>query len=610
MADQIQYLIPPGKVFTLPEIRAMLAAPGSRFELEEIVLRGVTYRYYKNAPRDMRALLRISLAHGEKPFMVLNNERISYEEHFKRVATLAHAMIKMGVKKGDRVALLMRNLPEWPIVFWAAISAGAIIVPINGWLKPLEIQYCLTDSGSKWLFADRERLVPILPLIPKIRTDKSNPPSCLAHVVVVRHDKLDGKMSSLGVKRFADVMAVGKPVFEKADDLPELEIDGDEDATLFYTSGTTGRPKGAQGTHINFITNLFNGACNGPTVALRTGAGLPDPDTVPPAASQPAIVMGVPLFHVTGCHAIMGGCLVGAQKMVLMDRWDPEVALKLIEREKVTTVGGVPALLWQMIEHPKFAKYDTSSVISYFTGGAPFAPELGNAMRKAMPQLKMAGMNGYGLTETSALACSNVGPDLARKPDSIGMPCLVNDFMIVKPGTLERRAVGEVGEIAIKGPNVVKGYWNRPEANAKSFMPGGWFLTGDVGKMDEEGFVYVLDRAKDMLIRGGENVYCVEVEDAIFSHEAVMDCGVVGLPHKILGEEVAAVVQISPAFKGKVRPEDIMAHCREKIAKFKCPVYVEIRDEPLPRNANGKIVKGVLREQVIPRAKKMGFAKL
>ncbi|KAJ3188551.1 hypothetical protein HK101_009069, partial [Irineochytrium annulatum] len=611
-----KYLIPPGKVFSHEEIDRILTAEGSRFELETLEIRGVALKYvdrskyYKNAPRDMRMLLRLSLMNAEKDFVVLNNERMNFQQHHDRAAAMAHALIKLGVKKGDRVAVLMRNAPEWIVTFWAAICAGAVIVPINGWLKPAEIEYCLLDSGARVLVVDIERLKPLLPLIPSMRTSAKG---VLETIILARSDKVDDAVKRVGaVRLMRDVEGVGKKLYEEAGDLPELEIDGDDDCTLLYTSGTTGRPKGAQGTHINFLSQLFSAATSPIRASLRAGQGLEEPaDPAPPVDPQPACVLGVPLFHATGSHGVMGGALVAGWKIVLMDRWDPEGALRLVERERVSIVGGVPALLWQMIEHPNFGKYDLSTVTHFFTGGAPMAPELLGQVKK-FKNISF-GANSYGLTETSALACSNNGADLQRKPDSVGRPTLLNEFRIVATGgshdTTELPR-GQIGEIAIKGPNVVKGYWNKPDATKKSFTVDGWFLTGDIGKMDEEGFVYVLDRAKDMLIRGGENIYCVEVEDCIFSHPAVMDCGVVGLPHKVLGEEVAAAVQIKPLFKGKVKPSDIMEHCRERIAKFKCPVYVELRDEPLPRNANGKIVKGVLREEVLKRAKGQGFAKL
>jgi len=298
----------------------------------------------------------------------------------------------------------------------------------------------------------------------------------------------------------------------------------------------------------------------------------------------------VPFFHATGCHSVLCANLWSGNKIVLMYRWEPERAMQLIERERITSFGGVPSMAWQVLEHPAFARYDLSSVESIGYGGAPAAPELVAQIKAKFP--KVAPGNGYGLTETSSVSAQNAAEDYERKPDSVGLPIPVCDLRIVD-GTGQDVAPCGIGELWVKGPNVVKGYWNNPAATAAIFDEG-WLRTGDLARIDEEGFLYILDRVKDMLIRGGENVYCVEVEDALYSHPAVMDAAVVGVPHRVLGEEVGAVVQLKPG--ARVDEDTLKRHVAARLAAFKVPAHIVFRAEPLPRNANGKILKRTLRQ--------------
>ncbi|KAJ3110977.1 hypothetical protein HDU96_006106 [Phlyctochytrium bullatum] len=595
--QQQEWLVPPGKVLTHAQIRGLLTR-GGMTQLEDAVIDGRHIKVYSNAPSNMQQLMNVAQMHGDKELMVLGKERVTFNEFFDRVCKLGKALLDLGIKKGERIALLMKNCPEWIISFWATVSIGAVVVPVNGWLKPAEIDYVLRDADCAALIVDLERLKPIVPLLPALHS------AGLRHVAVARCDKLDARLVKAGVRLFKDVEAMGKD----ADGLPDVELEPEDDATIFYTSGTTGRPKGAQGTHRQFISNLFNLAANPAIVALREGEGIP----ATPAPRETSIVLlAVPLFHATGCHALMSGCVLSGGKLIMMEKWDPKVALGLIEKEKITSVGGVPTMLWQILEHPDLKKYNLSSVTTIFSGGAPLAPEIMNVLKRNLPNLKVSPSNGYGLTETSALAIGNYGSDYFRKPGSVGTPALSCEVKIFKPGTEEEVPAGEIGEIAIKGPNVIRGYWRNPKATAASFLPSGYFLSGDLGYVDPEGFFYIVDRAKDMLIRGGENIYCVEVEDCLFSHPAVVDCAVVGLPHKVLGEEVAAAVTIKPDMWNKVGEGELIVWCRERLAAFKCPVFIELRKEGMPRNANGKVVKVAVRDEVRAAAKKAGrLAKL
>jgi len=381
---------------------------------------------------------------------------------------------------------------------------------------------------------------------------------------------------------------------------PELTIDPEDDATIFYTSGTTGRPKGAVGTHRNMVTNLMSLFFLNTRGGLRFGNALVGPED----RHQPAMLLSVPLFHATGCHSIMVTNLAAGGKIVMMHHFDPERALQLIEREKIGTFGGVPAMVMQVLDSPNFAKYDTSSVRGVSYGGAPAPPDLVRRIREAWPVGQPS--NGYGLTETSSVTSMNSGGDYVAKPESVGPPVPVCDVAVVpedfaedEPDDSVPRGPDVRGELWIKGPNVVRGYWNRPDETAKTFTRG-WLHTGDVARLDDDNFIYIVDRAKDMIIRGGENVYSVQVEAALFEHPAVADCAVIGVPDPTMGEEVGAVVVLRPG--AKVTADELALHVKARLAGFMVPTRVWFRSEPLPRNPQGKVLKRALRDEVLEPA--------
>jgi long-chain acyl-CoA synthetase len=300
--------------------------------------------------------------------------------------------------------------------------------------------------------------------------------------------------------------------------------------------------------------------------------------------------LSVPFFHATGCFAILSPTIIAGGKIVLMHKWDAVKAFQLIEKEKINTAGGVPTIAWQLIEHPRRGEFDLSSLESVAYGGAPSAPELVKKIVETFPKSQPG--NGWGMTETSATFTHHMAEDYENRPDSCGPAVPVCDMKIVGPDG-QTLPPGEVGELWGKGPNVVIGYWNKPEATAETFVDG-WVKTGDLAKIDAEGFCFIIDRAKDMLIRGGENIYCIEVENCLYEHPAVMDAGVVGIPHKTLGEEPAAVVTLKPGMTAS--EAELRAHVAERLAAFKVPVKVAFWHETLPRNANGKILKAELKK--------------
>ena len=557
------------------EVIQKLIAPGQMLEIVEETIRGVPLRVYKNTPNSLRDVFQLSKGHGSNDFLVYEDERWQFDRHYRAVATVSRWLVEeCGIRKGDRVAIAMRNFPEWSVAFWAATCAGAIVVPLNAWWTGEELKYGLSDSGTRVLFCDLDRFQRIephisdLPLLSRVVIAKCDPPP-----------RTDG---------FDDLMVA------QTDVLPDVELGPEDECTIFYTSGTTGFPKGALGTHRNICTNLMNLMYAG--LSGRARAGL-DPSAPPPqAANRSAQLLSVPFFHVTGCHSTLVPNLAFGGKLVLMYRWNPERALELIEREKITSFGGVPTMVWQVLESPDFDKRDTSSVVSIGYGGAPAPTELVRRIEQHFP--KAAPGNGYGLTETSSLAVGNGGADYLRKPESCGRPAPVVDAMVVGEKG-EELGTEELGELWLRGPNVVKGYWNKPEATNETFHEG-WLKTGDVARIDDEGFIYIVDRAKDMVIRGGENVYCVEIEDVLYEHPAVSEAAVIGIPHRVLGEEVGAVVKRVPG--AEVTEDELKDFVAQRLAAYKVPVRIDVSDEPLPRNAAGKVLKRQLKDKIVASA--------
>ncbi|MEV5413493.1 class I adenylate-forming enzyme family protein [Thermopolyspora sp. NPDC052614] len=549
---------------------AGLTAPGQPFEMEEVEVRGSRVRTWRHAPRDFRALLERSRLHGEQVFIVYEDEHVTYEEHYRRAATLARRLVEeYGVRKGDRVAIAMRNYPEWIVSFSAALAAGAIAVPLNAWWTAAELEYGLADSGTKVLIADGER------------ADRLRDSAIEARLIVAR----PGPEGPPPGARTLDEVIGTVPADVT---LPAVELDPEDPATIFYTSGTTGRPKGALGSHRNLGQSPVTVAYALLRTVVRSGG---DPEEA--AGRRRVTLLTVPLFHVTGCFAAMTTTMFTGGGLVLMYKWDPEQALRLIEREKVTQMTGVPTNAWQLLSHPDLDEYDISSLGGISYGGAPAPPKLPERINAALPHRTPS--NGYGMTETTALAIYNSGPDYAAKPDSIGLPVAVVDVKVCDPAGAEL-PMGAVGELCMRGPNVIIGYWNRPDATAETFEDG-WVHTGDLARVDEDGFVYIVDRAKDIVIRGGENVYCAEVEAALFEHPAIDDAAVIGVPDDELGEQVGAVVRLAPGHSATA--DDLREFLRGRIAAFKVPTRFWFREAELPRNPGGKILKTHLRREIL-----------
>ncbi|MDQ1397431.1 MAG: steroid-24-oyl-CoA synthetase [Acidimicrobiaceae bacterium] len=552
------------------EAAALVTAPGERFETTQLDVRGVTYTAFRNAPASLRDLFDTARGRGEETFLVYEDERWSFAEVMRHVDALGSLLVeRYGVGKGDRVAIGMRNYPEWVIAFAAITSVGAVSVSLNAWWTEDELDYALEDCGASVLIADAERVA---------RSTKS----CQRLGVRVLSVRTQDEHSP-GVDRWEGVLPLGA-------DLPAVAIDPDDDATILYTSGTTGHPKGAVSTHRAILQALLGFGCRAAIDRLRRPEASPAGD---PAAAPPVFILIVPLFHVTGCVPVMLSCFASGLKLVIMYKWDPDRALELIEREQVTNFVGVPTQSWDLLESPRFAEFDTSSLVSVGGGGAPAPPEL---VKRVASSFKRGGPSiGYGMTETNAYGPGNSGPDYISHPTSTGRATPILEIA-VRDAAGEPLPNGARGEIWFKGPHLIRGYWNKPEATAEALVDG-WLRTGDIGRIDEEDFVYVEDRAKDMVLRAGENVYSAEVEAAIYEHPSVYEAAVFGVPHERLGEEVAAVVYVRPGHS--LTEAELQAHVRERLAAFKVPTRIAIADQQLPRNASGKIVKKELREQFL-----------
>ncbi len=565
--EPIIALDPNWPVMSMAETERRLTAPGGKFEMETVTIGGVATRVWKNAPPSLRYLIEAARGHGERVFTIYEDERVTYEATWRAVTTLAAHLRTLGIGPGDRVALAMRNLPEWPVAFFAATAIGAVMVPLNAWWTGAEMAYGLADSGARVLITDDERhhrLEDIYATIPS-----------LEQVLISRAvAPLTGIAAPL-----EDVIGASSHWATLPDQpLPDAVIAPDDDATIFYTSGTTGAPKGALGTHRNMMSNILTGGYSGARSALRRGEMPPEP--------TPRVTLTViPLFHVTACSAGMMGVIATGSTMIFMRKWDTVRAMEIIEREKVNVTGGVPTIAWQLIEHPDRGNYDLSSLESIAYGGAPSAPEL---VRRIHSELGALPGNGWGMTETMATVTHHGAEDYLNRPSSAGPPAPVVDLKIVAEDGVTELPVGEVGELWARGPMIVKGYWNKPEATATTFIDG-WVRTGDLARLDEEGFCYIVDRAKDMIIRGGENIYSSEVENVLYAHPAVTDCALIGLPHRTLGEEPVAVVHLAPG--AQASEAELQAWVRERLAAFKTPVAIRFVPETLPRNANGKILK-------------------
>ncbi len=550
-----------------------VCAPGTMFEIAEQEVDGQLSKVFALAPPSIRFLFEMAAARTDD-YVIFEDDRYTMPEVLGLAGQIGHALVNdLGVEKGDRVAIAMRNSPHWIASFIASTSIGAIAVPMNAWWKADELLFALEDCGAKVVLADPPRIERLSGC-----SDWQAPPSIVA---------VDDAGSGAG----ADCVATTSLTDLLSDDatMPEVEIGPDDDMTILYTSGTTGRPKGAVSTHRAVVNGLMAFAARSAVNELISTGTVPQPGEGP----TPIFMLPVPLFHVTGLVPVMLGSMVSGARLVMTYRWDPDRALELIEREGVTHFVGVPTMSWDLLEAKTFAERDVSSLVFVGGGGSPMPPELVKRIENSFPVGRPS--LGYGMTETNAYGPSTSGDDFVAHPTSTGRTIPLVDMRVTDAdGTVV--GPGEEGELWFRGPNLIRGYWNRPEDTAATIVDG-WLRSGDVGYMDEAGRVYVKDRIKDMVLRGGENIYCAEVEAVIYEHPAVHEAAVFGLPHERLGEEVAAVVMAREG--ASVSAEDLTKFLGERLASFKVPSSIQIVAESLPRNASGKILKRELRDSVV-----------
>ena len=558
-----------------------MTASGAPFAWSVVDVRGVPTRVYDATPPDLALVWAATAAHADKEYLVYEGERMTYAEAHTAVDALAAHLADRGVGHGDRGAIAMRNYPEWVLTYWATVKVGAAVVGMNAWWTAQEMEFGLSDSTPKVLVCDAERLERVTPLLDDLRAGAP------LHVVVARHG---GDLPGDAVS-WDDVMAAD------LDPAPAVEIHPDDDVCIFYTSGTTGFPKGAALTHRGAASNLVNlafwqvtaGAAQDKAVAA--GEAPPGSDKTA-GVGEPGSVLAVPLFHVTGCNCCLHPITATGGRLILMHRWDAGVALELIERERPTSFTGVPTMARELISHPDFTERDTSSLVHLGGGGAAVQPDL---VHKIEDRIAGRPSTGYGLTEVNGVISMNSAHFFTAKPESAGPIVPILEARIVGEDGHDQPA-GERGELWVRGGNVFRGYLNRPEANAE-VLTDGWFHTGDIGYLDEDGFLFLVDRAKDMVLRGGENVYSAEVEAAIYEHDGVAEAAVFAVPDDRLGEAVGVAVLRSAG--STLTAEELRDHVRGLIAPFKVPEHVWFTDEPLPRNANGKFVKRALRDSLI-----------
>jgi acyl-CoA synthetase (AMP-forming)/AMP-acid ligase II len=544
-----------------------LLGKGGPFEVEEVVVDGARVRSFVSAPRTIVDMFQMGRNHDNLVHIVYEDERLTFREVREQALSLARELrTSFGVAHGDRVAIAMRNLPEFVIGFWAAAVAGAVVVPLNAWWMGGELAYALRDAGAKVVIADEERLE-------RLAGDESGLPPDL-HLVGAR-TRLNQDFGSAPFEELTGGAPLDRQEF--------AALGPDDTVTILYTSGTTGAAKGAPASNRAVIANLMNMAFAASREAIIS-ARPPRP------AAQPVSVTSGPLFHVGGIASIVGAPMSGT-KIVFMWKWSVEEGLRLAKAEGATNFGGVPATARQILEHPGLLDLGLE-VRSFAMGGASVPPDLPRrALEIFGPSVQI--INGYGLTETTSAVVTNMGSEYAAHLDSVGRPNLTADMKVLGPDG-EALGTGEVGELCFKSPQNVKGYWNRPDDTRASFVDG-WFHSGDLGYVDGEGFVYVVDRLKDVVIRGGENVYCAEVEAVLFEHPGVEEVAIVGLPDPLMGERVCAVVV--PRSGQEVSLKDLRGFASSRLAAFKCPEALYLTDE-LPKTATGKAAKPALRKAI------------
>ncbi len=496
---------------------------------------------------------------GDRTAVICDDRRLSYADLESITNRLANSLTQLGLHRGQKMLVMLPNIPEFVISYFGVLKPGGVVVPINVLYKAREIEFLLSDSEAIGLIACTEFLAEALEAFRNIETCE--------HLILVDYPQKSAAVADKGVHGFDDLIRKGSPEFEVVATSP------DDTAVIGYTSGTTGKPKGAELSHFNLFYQC------------RVLPELTD-DRHQPDEVRMAVL---PLFHSFGQSCVMNTVLAMGSTLTCMPRFDPAKAMEIIQRDKVTHFAAVPTMYLTMLNHPDRTKYDLSSLRMCGSGGAPIPLETLETWKR---HYQSTIREGYGLTETSPTATWSQDP-VKPKAGSCGVAVWGCQIKIVdeQGNTLPP---GKDGEVLIRGVNVMKGYYKQPEATAQ-ILKNGWFYSGDIGKLDEEGYLYIVGRKKDMILRGGFNIYPREIEELLYEHPAVAEAAVVGIKHEELGEEVKAVVYLKPGCTAT--EQELQTYCKERIAAFKYPRIIEIRDTPLPKGPSAKILKRELIEE-------------
>ena len=548
------------------DVVGMVTSEKAPWELQEVEVKGATQKWFVNGPQSLRQLYEDNLS--DEPFYAYEDECYTFQEVYRMAASLAQQLqSRYGVKHGDRVAIAMRNYPEWPIALEAITSIGAIAVAINAWWQPEEIDYAFKLTGVTVVIADQERIERISHIAPE-----STP-----HIIAVRAAPSDSTTP-------IDTLTSSN------DPMPSVGIHPDDDAVILFTSGSTGHPKGSVSTHRNILAALLSWEVDFVTHFIMENGEFDQEKIGSAAKSQSTALLAMPLFHVNGLHAVLLSAFRTQRKIVSMYKWDAATAADIIDNEGISTFVGTPAMTGDLVEYAKRSHRNLESLRSTGGGGSARATsqvkDIGQSLKNAAP------FTGWGMTETNSIGTGIYGADYLKNPNSSGMCSAV-----LAVSTIDEQGnflpPGDRGELVVRGTSVIHGYWNQPQANKESFV-GEWFRTGDVAYIND-GHLYVVDRIKQLIIRGGENIGCGEVEDALLDHPDVIEASVYGVPDERLGETVAATLYISADAKNVA----ISDYLQSKLAKFKVPEYLKLCTEQLPRIASGKIDKRRLRQEHI-----------
>ncbi|CAO1626472.1 unnamed protein product [Parajaminaea phylloscopi] len=610
-------LVPQAKVHEL------MTQPGSPFEIEERTVNGRTLRCWKNLPADNYRdfWLGVSQAFAKREYITYEGETFTYEQVYKQTLLVAHWLSsQFQVRRGDRVGIAMRNNIEHVISFWACHLIGAVAAELNAFADRETMTFCIADVGCRVVISDVERLERIQPALApggKLRRYEGEcnaEGNTLRGVVVIPFGKGRGKGRLPRSERPYVKKADGTPVHELLhdwDDLadkwaptcpprpPPVKVYPEDHCHILFTSGTTGKPKGVLATHRQSLHNLGATAWISTRVFVRRGKAVPDPAK---STEQPIHLVGYPLFHAAGLLSMLVSNSMTGSKLVFLYQWDVDEAVRLINEHKCNRLGGVPYQCRQVVHH----KTDMPSLGTVTYGGSSSPTELA-AEAKAKTGGGLVG-NGYGATEVSSFATGNYMDDYFHFPSSAGVGPPTTDIKIMHPEKLVQMPVGQRGEIWIRSPGVAEGYWNRPEATREAFMPDGFYRTGDVGIINEHGLLFVVDRVKDMIIRGGENISCTVVESGAYACPKVVEAAAVALPDKALGERVAIfVVPRNGVSASDLTEDEVREAARGVLTKHEVPEFVVVQADPLPKIPAGKVDKKLLRDELKAIAQKKGW---